>query len=414
MDAGRGIGAGSTAMAAVPSGARAGGERSGLRELARSWFSGEHGMAPLVAGLVLLWIVLAVVTPDFLTAENLVNLTLQSVPVGVIALGVVLVLMVGQIDLSVGSVSGLAAAIVAVGTVTAGWPVGIAVLVALVCGMVIGLGYGVLASRLGLPSFVLTLAGLLIFAGVQLRVLGPLGSINLPFESWFVAAIQQGFLSPGVAWVLAAVWVLSYLGMQVWTRERRRRADLAYAGWSQIALRAAALAAVLGGAVAYLSTGRGVGYSVVLFLVLVIVADVALRRTRWGRSVRAVGSDRRAALLSGVAVHRTVISCFMACSTLAALGGVLAAGRLGAANQGSGGSETFLLAIAAAVIGGTSLFGGRGSAWSALLGVLTIQSVANGLTLLDLDLATRNMVTGAVLLGAVIVDMLVRRRLRAG
>ncbi|WP_460750925.1 sugar ABC transporter permease [Myceligenerans cantabricum] len=384
--------------------------RVGLGAVLRQWFRGEHGMAPIAVGLVLVWVVLAAIEPDFLSAENLVNLTLQSVPVGVIALGVVLVLMVGQIDLSVGSVSGLAAAIVAVGTVTAGWPFALAVLVALVCGMAIGLFYGVLATRLGLPSFVLTLAGLLFFAGVQLRVLGPLGSINLPFESGFVRAVQQGFLDPAVAWTLVVVWVVAYLGLQVWGRERRRRADLSCVPWSQVVLRTGALAAVLATGVGYLSTARGVGYSVVLFVALVIVADVALRRTRWGRSVRAVGSDRRSALLSGVAVHRTVISCFVACSTLATLGGILAAGRLGAANQGTGGADTYLTAIAAAVIGGTSLFGGRGSAWSALLGVLVIQSVTNGLTLLDLDQATRYMVTGAVLLGAIIVDMLVRRR----
>ncbi|GAB3173111.1 ABC transporter permease [Myceligenerans halotolerans] len=384
--------------------------RVGWGAALRQWFHGEHGVALIVVGLAFVWVVLAAIEPDFLSAENLVNLTLQSVPVGVIALGVVLVLLVGQIDLSVGSVSGLAAAIVAVGTVTAGWPFGLGVLVALACGMAVGLVYGVLSTRLGLPSFVITLAGLLFFAGVQLRVLGPLGSINLPFESWFVRAIQQGFLDPRLAWALVAVWVLSYLGMQVRLRERRRRADLSCVPWSQVALRTGALAVVLAAAVGYLSTARGVGYSVVLFVVLVIVADVALRRTRWGRSVRAVGSDRRAALLSGIAVRRTVVSCFVACSTLAALGGILAAGRLGAANQGTGGADTYLTAIAAAVIGGTSLFGGRGSAWSALLGVLVIQSVANGLTLLDLDQATRFMVTGAVLLGAIIVDMLVRRR----
>lgn len=384
--------------------------RVGPGAVLRQWFHGEHGVAPIVVGLAFVWVVLAAIEPDFLSAENLVNLTLQSVPVGVIALGVVLVLLVGQIDLSVGSVSGLAAAIVAVGTVTAGWPFVLGVLVALACGMAVGLVYGVLSTRLALPSFVITLAGLLFFAGVQLRVLGPLGSINLPFESWFVRAIQQGFLDPRLAWALVAVWVLSYLGTQIWGRERRRRADLSCVPWPQVALRTGALAVVLAAAVGYLSTARGVGYSVVLFVVLVIVADVALRRTRWGRSVRAVGSDRRAALLSGVAVHRTVVSCFVACSTLAALGGILAAGRLGAANQGTGGADTYLTAIAAAVIGGTSLFGGRGSAWSALLGVLVIQSVANGLTLLDLDQATRFMVTGAVLLGAIIVDMLVRRR----
>ncbi|WP_083259532.1 sugar ABC transporter permease [Cellulosimicrobium cellulans] len=374
---------------------------------------GAHlGMVPIVGALLVIWAVLGVVNPAFLSAENLVNLTLQSVPVGVIALGVVLVLLVGQIDLSVGSVSGLAAALLAVGTVSLGWPAWLAVLVALSVGVVVGLGYGALSTRLGLPSFVFTLAGLLVLAGVQLVVLGPNGSINLPFESWLVRTVQQGFLPTPVAWALVVAVVVGYAALHALDHVRRVRAGLrgpgTGIGW--IAARTAVLAAVLVATVAYLGTARGVGYTVVLFVALVVVVDVLLRRTRWGRSVRAVGGDRRSALLAGVAVRRTVVSCFVACSTFAALGGVLAAGRLAAANQGTGAADTYLTAIAAAVIGGTSLFGGRGSAWSALLGVLVIQSIANGLTLLNLDTATRYIATGAVLLLAIVVDMLIRGR----
>ena len=371
---------------------------------------GGSSLLPILAALVVIWLVMGAVNPAFLAPENLVNLTLQSAPVGVIALGVVLVLLVGQIDLSVGSVSGLAAAVVAVGSVNLGWPVALAILAALACGVVVGLGYGALSTRLGLPSFVFTLAGLLFLAGVQLRVLGPMGSINLPFESWFVRSVQQGFLSPVAAWTLVALVVVAVAVVQVVARARRRRADLPCASVPQIVVRTLVLAAVLSAIAAYLGTARGIGYSVVLFAALVVVTDVLLRRTRWGRSVRAVGGDRRAAMLAGVPVQRTVVLCFVACSTLAALGGVLAAGRLGAANQGTGGADTYLVAIAAAVIGGTSLFGGRGSAWSAVLGVLVIQSIANGLTLMNVDQAARYMVTGAVLLLAIIIDMLVRKR----
>jgi len=370
---------------------------------------GAHlGMLPIVAALVLIWVVLGAINPAFLSAENLVNLTLQSAPTGIIALGVVLVLLVGQIDLSVGSVSGLAAAVLAVGTVGLGWPV--AIVAALSVGVVVGLGYGLLSTRLGLASFVFTLAGLLILAGVQLRVLGPKGSINLPFESWLVRTVQQGFLAPAVAWGLVVVVVAGYAALRVTDHVRRVRAELPSPGLARVAVRTAVLAAVLVATVAYLGTARGIGYTVVLFVALVVVVDVLLRRTRWGRSVRAVGGNRRSALLAGVAVRRTVVSCFVACSTFAALGGVLAAGRLAAANQGTGAADTYLTAIAAAVIGGTSLFGGRGSAWSALLGVLVLQSIANGLTLLNLDTATRYIVTGAVLLLAIVVDMLIRGR----
>ena len=405
-------------MSAQPSGAGAGPSGAGLpgADLPGAVWQrvrGGNGLLPIVAALVSIWLVLGAINPAFLAPENLVNLTLQSAPVGVIALGVVLVLLVGQIDLSVGSLSGLAAAVVAVGSVSLGWPVALAIGAALACGVVVGLGYGALSTRLGLPSFVFTLAGLLFLAGVQLRVLGPLGSVNLPFESWFVRSVQQGFLPTGVAWALVAGAVVASATVQLAARARRRRADLACVSMPQIVARTLVLAAVLSLVVAYLGTARGIGYSVVLFASLVVVTDVLLRRTRWGRSVRAVGGDRRAAMLAGVPVQRTVVLCFVACSTLAALGGVLAAGRLGAANQGTGGADTYLVAIAAAVIGGTSLFGGRGSAWSAVLGVLVIQSITNGLTLMNVDQAAHYMVTGAVLLLAIIIDMLMRKRREA-
>jgi D-xylose transport system permease protein len=354
--------------------------------------------------------VFAVIEPAFLSADNLVNLTLQSVPTGVIALGLVLVLLVGQIDLSVGSVSGLAAAVVAVTTVQTDWPITLGLLLALAVGVVVGLGYGVLVTRLGLPSFVLTLAGLLVLAGVQQRVLSPQGSINLPFESGLVRFAQQSFLSPLAAWSLVVVAVTVVTAVQLVERARRARAGLPRVGLGRLVLRTAALATLLCATVAYLGTERGIGYPVVLLVALVVVFDVLLRRTRWGRAVRAVGGDPRSALLLGVAVRRTTVSCFVACSTLAALGGILSAGRLAAANQGTGGTETFLTAIAAAVIGGTSLFGGRGSAWSALLGVLVLTSISSGLTLLNLDTSSRYIVTGLVLALALTADTLIRGR----
>ncbi|WP_049564571.1 sugar ABC transporter permease [Streptomyces sp. SBT349] len=368
----------------------------------------ELGMVPAIGALALIWAAFGLINPAFLSAENLVNLTLQSAPTGVIALGVVLVLLVGQIDLSVGSVSGLAAAVVAITTVLHGWPIAFGILLALAVGVLVGFCYGFAATRLGLPSFVLTLAGLLVLAGVQLRVLGPRGSINLPFESWLVRFAQQGFLSPLAAWTLVILAVTTVTAVRLVERSRRVRAGLPRVSMTRLILRTAALAAVLCATVAYLGLARGIGYPVVLFLVLVAVADVLLRRTRWGRAVRAVGDNRRSALLVGVAVRRTTVSCFIACSALAALGGVLAAGRLAAANQGTGGADTYLTAIAAAVIGGTSLFGGRGNAWSAVVGVLVITSISNGLTLLDLDTASRYIVTGSVLVLALAADTSLR------
>lgn len=375
-----------------------------------AWRDGDHRLAPIIGALIVIWIAFGIANPTFWTPENLVNLSLQSVSTGVIALGIVIVLLVGQIDLSVGSVSGLAAAIVAVGAVAGEWPVALGVSVALVSGAVVGLLYGVLVARVGLPGFVITLAGLLVIAGVQWRVLGSDGSVNLPFDSWLVAFNQAWFVSDAVAWAGVVVIVLAIAAFGLMERQRRIRAELPAPSLTRVLGKPAAVAVVLGVVVGYLGQARGIGYSVVLFVALVAVTDILLRRTRWGRHVRAVGGDTRASLLAGVPVQRTIVSAFIACSTLAALGGVLAAGRLAAANQGTGGGELFLTAIAAAVIGGTSLFGGRGSAWSALVGVLVIQSIANGLTLLDLDAATRNIVTGLVLAFAVSIDTLLRRR----
>jgi D-xylose transport system permease protein len=194
--------------------------------------------------------------------------------------------------------------------------------------------------------------------------------------------------------------------------ERRRRvaAELPAASLVTVLVRTGVLVLALLLPTVYLNQGRGIGAMFALFVVLVAVADLLLRRTRWGRSVRAIGSNVDSARRTGLAVRRVYVSCFIACSALAALGGVLSAGRLAAANQGTGGSDINLTAIAAAVIGGASLFGGRGSAWSALLGVLVIHSISSGLTLLNLDSSIRYIVTGIVLALAVTLDSLSRRR----
>lgn len=374
------------------------------------WAGRDLGSWPVLGALAVLWLVFQAMNPNFLSADNLVNLALQAAPLGVLTLGVVLVLLVGQIDLSTGAVSGLAAAVVAVGMSQQGWPGWLAVLAAVATGAVVGWGYGWAFTRLGVPSFVLTLAGLLVTLGIQVRVLGSTGSLNLPFESWLVRLMQQAFLPPWLAYLLVALVIAGYLGVRLVERRRRAVAELPVEPWRPVAVRTALLAAATFVPTWYLQTNRGVGVSVVLFLGLVLVVDLLLRRTRWGRSVRAVGSNVGSAHRAGFAVRRVYTSAFVACSSLAALGGVMAAGRLAAANQGSGGSDTNLTVIAAAVIGGTSLFGGRGSAWSAPLGVLVVGTISSGLTLLNLDSAPRYIVTGLVLALAVTLDAVGRRR----
>ena len=375
--------------------------------------SGDLGSLPVVIGLAVIWVVFYALNPVFLSSRNLVNLTLQSAAIGTIALGVVVVLLLAEIDLSVGSVSGLSAAILAVAFVQNSLPLAVALLLAVGSGTVIGLLYGLLYVRFGVPSFVITLAGLLGFLGLQLYVLGSTGSINLPFDSFIVWFAQQAFLPAPLAYALAVAIPLAYAGARVVGGRRRAAAGLSTPPPLDVLLRSGLLCVVLLGAVWYLQIDRGVSLMFTVFAALVVVMDLVLRKTRWGRAVFAVGGNVEAARRAGIAVNRVYVSVFMLCSTLAALGGILAASRVAAANQSSGGADTNLNAIAAAVIGGTSLFGGRGSAYSALLGILVITSISSGLTLLNLDSSIRYMVTGAVLLLAVTVDSLSRRTRRS-
>ncbi|GAA5207760.1 sugar ABC transporter permease [Microbacterium kyungheense] len=386
---------------------------SGIRSLLEAFVArvrgGDLGAVPVVLGIIVIWTVFQALNPVFLSSENLVNLTMQCAAIGTIALGVVVVLLVGEIDLSVGSVSGLAAAVLAVTFVQLEWNLVLSLVAALAIGCLVGLLYGYLFTRFGLPSFVITLAGLLGFLGLQLWVLGETGSIAIPFDSWIVQFAQQLFLPPWAAYTLAVATVGVYAWSRVRHAQRRAAANLVSQGYASIAVRSGALMVFLVAAIWYLSLDRGVGVMFLFFLALVVVMNFLLTRTRWGRSVYAVGGSVEAARRAGIRVDRIYLSVFALCSTLAAAGGILAAARLASANQSSGTGDVNLNAIAAAVIGGTSLFGGRGSAFSALVGIVVIQSISSGLTLLNLDSSVQFMVTGVVLVLAVIVDSLSRR-----
>ena len=370
---------------------------------------GDLGSWPVVIGLVLICVIFEVLNPNFLSPDNLVNLTIQAAPLGVIAVGTVVVLLVAQIDLSVGSVSGVAGAIVGVGSMRLGWPMPISIVVAIATGVAIGCLYGFLLTRFGVPSFIVTLAGLLAFLGLQLAILGPDGSINIPFSDPLVQFANTWFLPPWAVYVIVGIAGLGVLYGGLRTARRRARANLPVPPLSVTVIKAVALVILLSIGVWYLSLDRGTGAMPILFLLLVVAVSYALRRTRWGRSIYAVGGGIEAARRAGVPVTRTLVTAFMICSAFAAIGGILAAARLGSATSVSESADTNLNAIAAAIIGGTSLFGGRGSAWSAVLGTLVISAISSGLTLLNLDASARYMITGVVLVLAVIVDSLSRR-----
>lgn len=370
---------------------------------------GDLGLIPVIAGLAIIWTIFQALNPYFLSSANLTNLLMESAPVGVIALGIVFVLLVGEIDLSVGSVSGLSAAIMGITFVDHGLPLALAIAASVGAAVVIGIVYGLVYNRVGVPSFVITLAGLLGFLGLQLFVLGPKGTINIPFDSPLVKFGQLAFVPAPVAYGLA-VFAAAAVGISGFARARtRRRAGLSATALSLIVTRAVLLLVVLVLAVAYLYQARGVGWMFVFFVALVLVANYALTKTSWGRSLYAVGGNREASRRAGIPIGVTYTSAFVVCSALAGIGGLLAAGRLASAAQSSGGGDINLNAIAAAVIGGTSLFGGRGSAFAALLGILVIQSISSGLTLLNLDSSIRYMVTGAVVLIAVALDAVARK-----
>jgi len=370
---------------------------------------GDLGLIPVIAGLIVISTVLQIRNSIFLSSQNLVNLLMEAVPVGVISLGIVCVLLVGEIDLSVGSVSGLSAAALAVLYVTHGWSVWLAMAAAIALGSVIGWVYAQIYNRIGVPSFVISLAGLLAFMGLQLKVLGKSGSINVPFDSSLVRFAQLQFVPAWLSYVLV-VGGAAVLFVSGAARDRARRsAGLSSRSMQALAARSVAMAIGLGFAVWYLNRARGIGWMFAFFVGLVLVLNYALTRTRWGRAMYAVGGNAEAARRAGINVRATYTSAFVLCSTFAALGGILAAARLASSNQSSGGGDTNLNAIAAAVIGGTSLFGGRGSAASALFGIIVIQAITNGLTLIRMDSAYRFIVTGIVLLLAVAVDSIARK-----
>jgi len=371
--------------------------------------TGDLGSLPVVVGLVIICSIFQYLNPVFLSSNNLVNLLFDCSTVGIIALGVVCVLMVGEIDLSVGSVSGLASTITGVLWVSNGWPVAAAILAALLTGSVIGLLYALLYNYFSMPSFVSSLAGLLAALGMQLYLLGNTGSINLPYGSALVSFGQTLLIPDPLSYALVLVIGLGMFLTGYRSAQRRRNAGLSAPSLSNLLIKAIVTIVGLGAIVYYLNQGRGVPWMFALFVALVVLMNYALTRTAWGRAMHAVGGNREAARRSGINVRLIYVTAFMACSTLAAAGGILAASRLASSSQQAGTGDVNLNAIAAAVIGGTSLFGGRGSAFSALLGIIVIQSIASGLTLIDLSSSLRYMITGAVLAIAVIVDSLARR-----
>jgi D-xylose transport system permease protein len=405
----------STAAPPAPSGAPApSAATGGLGEALRDWWTGvragQLGSLPIIVGLVIIAIVFQSQNDRFLTAGNFVNLMVQSAAYTTIAMGIVFVLLLGEIDLSVGYVSGVAGVIAAVMLIPDGNEVAtpIAIALALGSGIAIGTLHGLIITKIGIPSFVVTLAGLIAWNGVVLLLIGSRGTVVL--QNDFMIGLANDFLPESTSWILWLVAILIFAGIQLNEVRVRRTADLGHDPLALIGLRVGLLAVILGVVVWVANEDRGIPYVFLLVGFFLLFWGFVLGRTRFGRYVYAVGGNAEAARRAGIDVDRIKIMVFAICSFMAAVGGLVLASRLRSVDTGAGGGEILLYSIAAAVIGGTSLFGGIGHIKSALLGALVIASIDNGLGLLGLGSGEKFVITGGVLLLAVTVDSLSRRR----
>jgi D-xylose transport system permease protein len=328
--------------------------------------------------------------------------------VGIISIGVVLVLLLGEIDLSIGAVSGLCAGIMAVLTVQHGWSPELAIAAGLLSGALIGLINGFFNTFFGIPSFVVTLAGLIAWQGALLLVLGKTGTVNLPPS--IITDLTSTFYGGGVGWTLAVVVTAGTLAIGLLGRRRRQKAGLETPPLAGIIFRTVLVGAAMFVGVAILLSDRGVPLAVLILLALTAGFAFMTERTQFGRHIFAVGGNAEAARRAGIRINRVRMTVFIIGSTMAAAGGIMAASRLIAVNQSSGSGDILLNAIAGPVIAGTSLFGGRGTVWSALLGAMVIGSISNGMDLLGLESSVKFMITGGVLLAAVTLDSLARRQ----
>jgi len=418
----------------------AAGDSAGVGRAMRDYFGrikgGDVGSLPAVLGLIVLVIIFSVLEGNtFFTALNFANLLNQGTAIIVLAMGLVFVLLLGEIDLSAGFAAGTCAAVLAVSLTKWGWAWPLALVAALLTGLVIGLLIGLLVARLGIPSFVVTLAAFLGLQGVMLLIIGDGGTI--PVQSDVLLAIMNKNMPVWAGWVLWIIVTAGYALVSLRAIMNRRKVGLPATSTSVWAAKVLSIGVLLGIAVYLLNTERqivrpgksvcvtlgppnepigcipviqGVPWAVLVVLVLLVVLTFVLGRTAFGRHVYAVGGNAEAARRAGISVSGIKIACFMTCSFLAAIAGILLASRDNSVSPTTGGAQTLLYAVGAAVIGGTSLFGGRGRVMDAIIGGLVVAVIANGLPLITQQSGIQYVVTGLVLLVAASVDALSRKR----
>jgi D-xylose transport system permease protein len=369
---------------------------------------GELGPIPVFVALLLIGVFFQLQNDNFLSARNLSNLVLQIGVLAPLAFGVVLVLLVGEIDLSIAAVTGFCAGMLAVLLGDHGWNPYVTMLAVVLLGAAIGAVQGLCVISFGIPSFVVTLGGLLVWQGALLALLSNQGEKLV--QSTEVTRIASSYLTHTHAWIALIAGLAVYAGWLAASREFRRRAALPAPGIQAALTRLALAGAVGAGIVVLLNRYFGVPWVLVLLLVLMWLLSLITRRTAFGRHIYAVGGDREAARRAGINVAAVKVTVFALAGALAGVAGILAASRAYSVSNATGGGDLLLDAIAAAVIGGTSLFGGRGYVYQGLLGALVIGSVENGFDLLGRSTATKSIATGIILVVAVGVDALSRRR----
>jgi D-xylose transport system permease protein len=381
--------------------------------------SGETGSLPALLGLVILATIFAVANPIFLKPINFANLLTQTATVTTLAMGLTFVLLLGEIDLAAGVTAGLSAAFLAVSMFEYGisWP--IAVIIAIGLGMLIGFLIGVLVAKVGIPSFVVTLAAFLAFQGLQLVVIGKGGLIGIKADP--ILAIMNKPMPLIFGWILLAIILLFYVGTSLYSRRQRNSSGQQNKPLGILIFRSVAILIIGSGFVSFLNLERGanpavtslkgVPYVVPIVLILLAAGTFVLNRTKFGRHVYAVGGNAEAARRAGIQVSRVRITVFMISSTFAGIAGILMASRQASVDAAAGRSIV-LNAIAAAVVGGVSLFGGRGRLSDAVIGGFVIAVIDNGLGLIGLASGLNLAITGGVLLLAATADAITSRKSR--
>jgi len=379
--------------------------------------AGDIGALPAILGLIVLCGIFGAMSNVFLTPGNFANLLTQAAAVIVIAMGLVFVLLLGEIDLSAGYAAGVSGAVLVILITNHQVAWYIAFPISIVVGGLLGFILGSLVARIGIPSFVVTLAAFLAFQGLLLLLAGEGGTIRI--EDKTILAVENSNLSPLLSWVFFVVVAVAYVATGLNRLNTRRRAGLKAELVKLWVIKTASLLVITGGAVFALNVERsnnpdlvslkGIPYVVPLILFLLAVGTFVLGRTAFGRHIYAVGGNAEAARRAGINVKQVRIAAFVICSSLAAVAGMIFASRQNSVSPTTGGSSTLLYAVGAAVIGGTSLFGGKGKMRDAILGGLVVAVIDNGMGLLGYAAGIKFIVTGLVLLVSAGVDAVSRR-----